>query len=419
MAMTAVEKILARHSGRSTVEPGDVVDVELDTIVLLDMNFIPSQLYDIQKITDPSKIVVVFDHLVPARDISAANAHVLGREFSERFGVRALHDVGSKQGIVHQIISDYAYAVPGEMLVCADSHTCSGGAFNTAARGLGTLDVIQAACTGRTWFECGPTMQYELEGECGEEVAPKDVFLYIADRFGEHSHTNIEFDGSVIRNWSLNQRRTLSTMCAEIGAEFPIFPVDEMLRNHLAERGVEDYEPVVSDPQADILDRRVIDVSAIEPMVALPHHVVHNARTARELKDEAIKVQQCFIGSCANGTLEDLEAAARILEGHKVKDGVRMIVTPSSEYVHNQAIQRGYVQILQEAGAVVTASACGPCAGLDMGIIGSGERAITSSTRNFQGRMGSPSSEVFLASSATVAATAITGTISDPRDVRS
>ena len=415
--MTAIEKILAEHSGRARVQPGDAVEVDVDTIVVLDINFMttifPAE--EILKVDAPEKIVVIFDHFVPANTIFAAEAQARGRAFVQKFGISRFHDIGQAQGISHQVVADEAYIRPGELLVCADSHTCSGGAFNAAAHGLGSIDMLQATCLGKSWFICGPTVRYRLDGETPASVTPKDVFLQIANEYGMHGGQNMEFCGSALSNWTPNERRALSTMCAEVGVEFPVFPFDDVLAAHYKERSIGGLRPVVPDRDAQYAADRVIDVSAVEPMVALPGSVVHNCRKVTDLTEDRIAVQQCFVGSCSNGTLEDIRVAADIVRGRHVSPGVRFIVTPSSEAIHRQAVKAGYVSTLQEAGAVVTSSACGACGGVDMGVLGQGELAIASSTRNYKGRMGSPDAGIFLASSATVAATAVNGYISDPR----
>lgn len=415
MGSTISEKILASHAGVAEVRSGDIVEVEIDTVVLLDVNFLPGLWSDIRKVDAPEKIIVMFDHLAPAKDIRTANAHIVGRRFVEEFGIARFHDVGYRGGIVHQVVGEEGYARPGEILVCSDSHTCSGGAYNTAARGLGTLDIIEAACTGRTWFPCNPTVHYELTGQVPRLVSPKDVFLHLAGRYGAHLQQNLEFTGSVVTHWTIDERRALATMAREIGAELALFPADDKLIVYLDARGITDPTPVAADDDAVYAAKRVVDVSQLTPMVALPHHVVNNSLPLKDLSGK-VKVQQCFIGSCSNGTLEDIRIAAEILEGRQVKQGVRFIVTPGSARVSREAARAGYVETLQDAGAIFTNTACGACAGLDLGVLGDGERAVTSSTRNFKGRMGSPSSEIYLASSATVAASAINGFLSDPQE---
>ncbi|HET6949546.1 MAG TPA: aconitase/3-isopropylmalate dehydratase large subunit family protein [Acidimicrobiales bacterium] len=416
--MTAVEKILARHAGVAQVAPGDVVATEVDTVVLLDMNFLAGNALNppIVKTDRPERIVVVFDHLAIPKDEASADALRRGREFVEQWGIERFHDIGRDQGIVHQLVGEHGYVRPGELLVCTDSHTCSGGAYNAGARGIGPLDVVHAACTGRTWWQCGPTVRYRLEGTPGPAVAPKDVFLHIAAVYGDHAMQNLELTGSTVDAWTVDERRAFATMCAELGAEFPIFPCDDVLRRHFEGLGITDVEPVVADPGATYLDTRAIDVPAIEPMVAKPHTVINNSVPIASL-EEPVRVHQCFIGSCANGTLDDLRIAAETVRGGTVSPTTRFVITPGSQRVYREAVAAGYVSTLLEAGAVITNSGCGACAGQGMGILAPGETAITSSTRNFQGRMGSPTSNVFIGSSASVAASALTGVITDPREV--
>ena len=414
--MTAVEKILASHSHVATVSPGDIVETEIDTVVLLDMNFLQSINPPILNTDVPERLVVVFDHLAIPKDPVSSEACRRGREFVEKFGIERFHDFGFDQGIVHQIVGEHGYVRPGELIVCTDSHTCSGGAYNGAARGIGPLDVVYAACTGRTWWQCGPTVLYRLDGTPAPTVAPKDVFLQIAAVYGDHAMQNVELVGSTVDGWTIDERRAFATMCAELGVEFPIFPCDDVLLRHFHTLGMDDIDGVSADSGAIYLDSRVIDVSKVEPMVAKPHTVINNSCPVSSLGDP-VAVDQCFIGSCANGTLDDLRVAAEIVAGKKVSPKTRFIITPASQRVYRDAVAAGYVSTLLQAGAVITNSGCGACAGQGMGILAAGETTITSSTRNFQGRMGSPKSNVFIGSSATVAASALTGFISDPREV--
>jgi 3-isopropylmalate/(R)-2-methylmalate dehydratase large subunit len=414
MGMTMTEKLLARASGRTQVQPGDLVVCTVDRAVLLDLNFLPTRPEKrVLRLHDPEKVAIVLDHAVPAPTVSDAENHIRARAFAEQFGIRHFYDVGA-QGICHQIIAERGLALPGQMLACGDSHTCAAGAFNCAARGMGA-EMVSILCTGQTWFRVGPTIQYVLRGRLPDRVAPKDVFLHIAGTYGSHANTNVEFVGPGLETLTMMQRHTITTMCAEISAEFALFPADQTVLDYLAARTSEPFEPVASDAEAQYAAVRDIDLSTLEPVVALPHTVVNNVRRAAELRD--VTIQQAFIGSCANGKLEDIAIAARMIAGKQVAPGVRFIVTPGSQEIYKQAVRAGYVETLVEAGAVVTSSTCGACAGLHMGVVGAGERCITSSTRNFQGRMGSPEAEVFLASSETVTAAAMTGTITDPRDV--
>lgn len=414
MGLTIAEKILARGAGLDRVRPGDVVTVKVDTAIVLDMNFIPGMWHSVRHMHDPSRVIVIHDHLVPARDVQAAEAMARGRAFVERWKIERFHDAGGDQGIVHQVVADRAYGLPGEILVCCDSHTCSAGMLNCAGRGLGSPELAYVLCKGTSWFKVGETVRYELAGELPPVVSTKDVFLRIASEHGSHAGMNLEYGGPAMARLGLDARRTLSTMAAELSAEFAIWEPDDVLLDYVAERADRPYEPVWPDRDADYRDVRPIDLSALEPYVGLPDTLVHNAQPVTALT-EPVKVDQCFIGSCANGTLDDLAAAAAIVAGRRIAPSVRLTVTPGSQHIYREATRRGYVETLVDAGAVVTPSSCGMCAGLTMGALSAGETCLTSSTRNFKGRMGSTEARIFMGSSATVAASALAGEIVDPR----
>lgn len=414
MGMTIAEKILAKGAQVDTVRIGDLVTVKVDTSIVLDMNFIPGMWDKVTRLDDPSKVIVIHDHLIPARDVQAAEAMSRGREFVDRWGIERFHDAGGDQGIVHQIVADRAYALPGEILVCCDSHTCSAGALNAAGRGIGSPELAYVLTKGTAWFKVGQTVRYELHGELPRGVAAKDVFLQIAGEHGDHAGMNIEYAGPAMAGLSLDARRTLSAMAAELSAEFAIWEPDDILLDYVAERATRPYEPVWADADADYHDVRRVDLSTIEPYVGLPDSLVHNTVPLSQL-DESVRIDQAFIGSCANGTLEDIRSAAEVLRGQRVADGVRLIVTPGSQQIYREAVRLGYVETLSEAGAVITPSSCGACGGLTMGLLAGEEVCITSSTRNFKGRMGSNRAQIYMGSSATVAASAIAGEIVDPR----
>jgi 3-isopropylmalate/(R)-2-methylmalate dehydratase large subunit len=413
MGMTMVEKILARAAGRDSVSPGEIVNVAVDTTVLIDLNFYHGYWHEFIKIDDPERVVVVFDHIVPPKDAQSAEALRRGRRFIKKFGIQRVHDVGPRMGISHQIIADEGYALPGSVLACIDSHTCSAGAFNCLARGMGNPEMVFITAKGTTWFWVAETIQYRLEGELPPDVSAKDIFLHIAQEYGEHANYNVEFVGPAIAHMSLNARRTLATMCSEISVEFVVFEADDKVVEHVRARTTRAFEPQFADADARYAEVRVIDLATIEPMVAWPDTVVRNSRPVGEA--HGIAIDQAFIGSCANGTLDDLEVAARILKGRTVASSVSLIVTPGSQAIYLEAVRRGYVDTLVSAGAVVTSATCGACAGLHMGVLAAGERCITASTRNFRGRMGSAEAEIFMGSPATVAASAIRGEIADPR----
>jgi 3-isopropylmalate/(R)-2-methylmalate dehydratase large subunit len=416
---TAIERIIGRAAGREPPEPGDIVVCDVDRVVLIDMQFRSFNGWRRPtRIVDPDRVAVILDHAVPAPSVADANAAAEARAFVRDFGVQRFADVG-EHGICHQVIAERGWALPGEMLVCADSHTCAAGAFGTAARGLGASEVLQVLCTGRTWVVVPETVRIELQGSLRPAVGGKDVFLSIAARHGEVTENrSLEFTGAGIATLPMHTRRTIATQAAELFADYAIFPCDELVAEALSRAGVpgdprELWSAVAGDDDAAHAADLEIRLDEIEPMVALPDRVVGNAVPVGAAAGTV--VNQCFIGSCANGQLEDLATAAEVLRGRRVATGVRMIVTPGSQQVYADAVRLGYVETLVDAGAVVTSSACGACFGYDLGVLGDGEVCLTASTRNFRGRMGSTSAEIYMASPATVAASAVVGVISDPR----
>jgi len=411
--MTMIEKILARASGSERVEVGEFVVAEVDMTVLIDLQF-ATMWASPTRIADPDRLAVILDHAVPAPSISDADGGVKARQFVSQHGVKRFFDVG-RHGICHQVIAENGLARPGEVLTCTDSHTCAGGAYNTAARGLGPAEVYSIMCTGKTWYQVAPTIRYDLVGEKPEHISGKDIFLHIAGAYGDATNHNLEFGGPGLNSVPMHDRRTIATQGAEISADFTTFPADARCREFLDARTDRPYTAADADPDASYAARREIDLSGLEPYVARPGGVAHNVLPLSAIEERP--VNQCFIGSCANGQIEDLEIAANVLRGQQVADGVRLIVTPASQKVYNEAVKLGYVETLSDAGAIVTNSTCGACFGYHMGLLGAGEVCLTASTRNFRGRMGSPDAEIYMASPATVAAAAIAGHIIDPRKV--
>ncbi|WP_254391014.1 aconitase/3-isopropylmalate dehydratase large subunit family protein [Streptomyces sp. AC550_RSS872] len=413
--MTMVEKILARKAGLDHVSPGDSVVCDVDMTVMYDLEFGPGWDQPL-KIRDPEKIAVTIDHTVPAPSVRDAQSVTNARVFVRDFGISKFYDVG-QHGICHQIIAENGLARPGEVLACSDSHTCAAGAYNTVACGLGPAEVYSIICTGRTWFAIAPTIRYEFTGTKPAVVSGKDIFLYIAGTYGDATANNLEYGGTGLVSIPMNDRRTIATQGAEISADFSTFPVDDLTREFLAAHGVppDSYEAADPDPDAAYAVVRTVDLSVLEPYVARPGGVSNNTLPVSAI--EKRPVQQCFIGSCANGQLEDLRIAADVVRGHKVAPGVRLLVTPASQRVYRDAMRAGYLQDLADAGAVVTNSTCGACFGYHMGLLAPGEVCLTSSTRNFTGRMGSPEAEIYMASPATVAASALTGYVTHPEGV--
>jgi 3-isopropylmalate/(R)-2-methylmalate dehydratase large subunit len=414
MGRTMIEKILSRAAGGRDVKQGDVVVCDVDTIIMLDLAFTTASEPLPIKMDHPERVVIMFDHSVPAPTIADADGQARGRRFVRDWEVQRFFDIG-RHGIVHQVILEKGLAPPGSVVACTDSHTCAAGALNAAGRGLGRLEMVQLMCTGKTWYRVGPTVRYEFVGARQPGVYGKDVFLHIAGKFGDHINQNVEFGGPGLVDLGIDDRSTIATMCAEISAEFATFPCDETTRRYLEGIGISQYEAVDPDEDAEYAAVREVDLSEVQPMVALPGHVPGNTVPASDVGERTI--DQAFIGSCSNGKLTDLRSAADIVRGKQVADGVRFIITPASQAVYLEAVRAGYVETLTEAGAVVTNSTCGACWGGSMGVLGTDEVCVTSSTRNFKGRMGAASAQVFLASSATVAASALTGRITDPRSI--
>jgi 3-isopropylmalate/(R)-2-methylmalate dehydratase large subunit len=409
MGMTSVEKILANHSTQKLVKPGDVVMVDVDVAVSFD-----GMRQSIQKIHDPDMLVLLHDHVVPSPTLAAANNAKAMREFVEKFGIKNYFPVG-QHGISHVLVAQEGFALPGKILANADSHTCSSGALNCLARGMGGSEMTYIICKGQTWFMVGPTTKVVLEGKLPERVYARDVIHYLPGKYGDFAGRNLEWHGDGLANISMDGRLTMATISAELSVEFSLFPYDSVLEEYLKDRARGPYEPVFPDADAEYDQVITIDMSTLVPQVVLPDKVAWNVKPVTDVTGQ--KVDQAFIGSCANGRLSDFAIAAEIVKGRKVARGTRFLVTPGSQQILKEAIRAGYVETLMEAGAVVTNSTCGACFGGHMGLLGDGEVCITASTRNFKGRMGSVDSQVFMGSPATVAASALTGYITDPREV--
>lgn len=413
MGMTMLEKIMARCSGQSRIEPGDILSCRVDWAVEFDLPFARSHHRPIpNKVWDTSRIVLILDHAVPAPTVTMADGLKAAREFAKERGIKHFYPEG-RQGIVHQLVAEKGFALPGTLLACGDSHSSASGAFNCAARGLGSMEMLYILCKGETWFEACPTVRYVLEGRLSEGVYARDVLHYIAGFYGEHLNQNVEYVGSGLKHLDIAARQTIATMSTELSAEFATFEFDDQTEAYLKDRAQEAYSPVFSDQDAKLSDVRSIDLDNLEPQVVMPHFVPHNVRPVREVV--GLKIDQAFIGSCANGRIEDLRVAAQILKGRSVHPESRLIITPASTQVAIDAAREGLIEIFLEAGAVFTNPTCGACNGGHLGLIGAGERCLTSSTRNFKGRMGSKDAEILMASPATVAASAITGAVRDPR----
>ena len=414
MGMTLTEKILARKTGQTKVSPGDLVTVEVDTVVFVDTMFAPGRWRKIKRLDHPERVIVVLDHRAPVPDKQGAASHQTARAFATQFGIQRLHDIGYDQGISHQLVADFGYALPGSLLVCSDSHTGSAGVFNCLARGVGVPDVVYAATQGETWFMVGETIRYELEGKLSRGVTMKDAFLQIAGQYGDHTNANVEYGGPALAHLSISARKTMTTMSTELSADFALFDPDDIMVEWLRARTKAEFECIYPDADATYKEVRRVALGELQPLVAFPDTVIENSKPVAAAAGTPI--DQAFVGSCANGTLEDLALAAEVVRGRRVNPRVRFIVTPASQGVYRAASEAGIITTLVNAGAVVTNSTCGACGGSHMGVLGANETCITASTRNFKGRMGEDSARIYMGSPATVAASAIRGVITDPRE---
>lgn len=415
MGMTIAEKILAEHSGRDKVEPGDIVDAQVDLIMIHDGlgHWIIRVLEEcgVMEVWDPDKVVVIIDHWFPAPTIDAAENHKALRRFAKKYGINHFFDGGV--GICHQVLPESGYIRPGELIIGGDSHTTTYGAFGSLATGMGTIDIATALVKGRLWFKVPDTMKYEVVGKLPKMVMSKDVILKIIGDIGVEgaSYKSVEFHGETVREMSVDGRMSITNMILEAGAKTGIMEPNEETLSYIKNRTDKPFKIVKADINAEYQDTIETNVSKLDPQVAKPHSP-ENVAPVSEV--EGVEIDQAFIGSCTNGRIEDLSIAAYILRGEKVHPNVRLIIVPASSEVYLQAIRKGLIETFMRAGAIVCRSSCGPCCGI-YGVLASKEICISASSRNFIGRMGSEEAKIYLASPATVAASAIKGYITDPR----
>ncbi len=416
MAATLAEKILARASGRERVTPGEFVVGRIDLAMVHDIFTVGvfRTLADagVERVFDPERIYIVIDHFVPPPTEAAAEAHRRMRELVESHGIAHFYDAG--RGISHQLLAEGGHIVPGSLVVATDSHTTTLGALAAAATGIGTTEMAYVIATGSLWFRVPETIRFELTGELHPMITGKDVILAIAGRYGADvaQYKSVEYAGPSAAGIGVSDRLTICNMGVEIGAKFSFFPADETALAYLAERGHDGLEPFGPDPDASYAAVHELSLSELEPQVACPN-AVDNVSPVGEV--EGVTIDQAFIGTCTNGRLEDLEAAAAVLRGRQVHPRVRLLVSPASREVQQAAARSGALQALIEAGASILAPGCGPCFGGHGGLLAPGERCIGTLNRNFPGRMGSTKAEIYLASPQTVAASAVAGAIADPR----
>jgi 3-isopropylmalate dehydratase large subunit len=414
MGHTLAEAILGRAAGRP-VRAGEFVTCAVDFCLVHDI--FAGTLFDtlerlgIHRVWDPDRVAVVLDHFSPPPSAAVASLHRRIRQGVERFGIRHFFDTG--QGICHQLLVETRLVRPGMLVVGTDSHSTTYGAVAAAGTGIGTSEMAYAVATGTLWFQVPPTIRCELQGRLGVGVSWKDLILHLLGQYGAEfaQYRALEFTGEAVGSVDLAGRMSVANMAVEAGAKFCFFPPDAVTRAFYREAGLSWPQP---DPDAPYERTVSVDLSRLEPLVALPHRVDH-VRPVREV--EGLAIDQAFLGSCTNGRVEDLEEAARYLRGRKVHPRTRLLVGPASRAVYEEASRRGILAELVAAGATVLPPGCGPCFGGHLGLLGDGERCIGTHNRNFQGRMGSPQAEIYLASPATVAASAVCGHIADPREV--
>ncbi len=417
MGKTIAEKILSKHAGRD-LNAGDIAICKVDfyfgqdgTSSLIIDSFNKSGR---KKVFQPSKFCMVIDHSAPSPNLGVSEIHNKMREFAKRMNV-GLYDVGC--GVCHVIIPEKGHVKPGDLVLGADSHTCTYGALNALSTGVGSTDLAITLLSGRNWFKVPESIRMEINGSLRKGVYSKDVILHIVGDVGANgcTYNSVEFYGETIKNLSVEARLTISNMAVEMGAKFGIMEADAKVIAYLRKNaGIKsNITPVIADKDAQYITTIEYDASKIEPLIARPHTVDNVASVS---KIGSIRVDEAYIGTCTNGRLEDLKVAAGVLKNHKINKKVRCIVAPASAAIFEDAIQAGYIRTFVESGCAVVAPGCGPCVGTHEGILADGEAAISSANRNFKGRMGNPNSFIYLASPATVAASAIEGKIADPRN---
>ena len=419
MGMTMTQKILAAHAGLAEVKAGQLIEAELDLVLGNDITS-PVAINEMKKMNrqtvfDKDKIALVMDHFIPNKDIKSAENCKCCREFACRHEISNYFDVGD-MGIEHALLPEKGLVVAGDAVIGADSHTCTYGALGAFSTGVGSTDMAAGMGTGKAWFKVPSAIRFELVGKPSKWVSGKDVILHIIGMIGVDGalYRSMEFTGEGIKNLSMDDRFTICNMAIEAGGKNGIFPVDETALQYMKEHSKREFTVYEADEDAEYDETYVIDLSRLKPTVSFPH-LPSNTRTIDQVGE--VKIDQAVIGSCTNGRIDDIRAAAEILKGKKVAKGVRCIVIPATQAIYLQAMREGLLEIFIEAGAVVSTPTCGPCLGGYMGILAAGERCISTTNRNFVGRMGHVDSEVYLASPAVAAASAVAGKITAPEAV--
>ncbi|MGI6513130.1 MAG: 3-isopropylmalate dehydratase large subunit [Syntrophomonadales bacterium] len=420
MGMTITEKILARHAGKEEVHPGELLNCRVDVVLGNDVTT-PVAIEEFEKlglerVFDTTRIVLVPDHFTPNKDIKSAEQAKRMRDFVRKHGIVNYFEIG-RMGIEHCLLPQEGLVLPGELIIGADSHTCTYGALGAFSTGVGSTDMAAAMATGEAWFKVPETIRFVFHGELPPYVSGKDLILRVIGDIGVDGarYMAMEFTGPVIDSLSMDNRFTMANMAIEAGGKNGIIAPDDVTLNYVNGRNKREFTLCYSDPDARYAEIREYDVTGMEPLVALPH-LPENTRNVSEVA--GITIDQVVIGSCTNGRMEDLEIAAEILRGKRVHSETRLIVFPGTQEIYLEALRKGIIEVFIESGAAVSTPTCGPCLGGHMGILARGERALATTNRNFVGRMGDPGSEVYLSSPAVAAASAIKGAITPPWEVK-
>ena len=420
MGMTMTQKILAKHAGLASVEAGQLIEADLDLVLGNDVTT-PVAIHEMEKMTvdtvfDKDKVALVMDHFIPNKDIKSAEHCKCVRQFACRHDITNYFDVG-EMGIEHALLPEKGLTVAGDVIIGADSHTCTYGALGAFSTGVGSTDMAAGMATGKAWFKVPSAIRFNIIGEKAPYISGKDVILHIIGMIGVDGalYKSMEFVGDGIKNLTMDDRFTIANMAIEAGAKNGIFPVDEQTEAYMKEHSTKSYTKYEADADAVYDEEYTIDLSALKPTVAFPH-LPENTKTIDEVGD--IKIDQVVIGSCTNGRISDMRIAADIIKGRHVAKGVRVIVIPGTQEVYLQMLEEGLTKAFIEAGAIVSTPTCGPCLGGHMGVMAAGEKCVSTTNRNFVGRMGHVDSEVYLASPAVAAASAITGKISCPCELK-
>ncbi len=419
MPQTITEKILAAHASRDTVVPGELINVGIDMALANDITApIAIDLFEesgIESVFDPERIALVPDHFVPNKDIQSAVQVQVMRSFAKKYNIKHFFELG-EMGIEHALLPEQGLVLPGDVVIGADSHTCTYGALGAFATGVGSTDIAAAMITGEVWLKVPESIKLVYRGQLKKWVTGKDLILYTIGDIGVDGATYkvMEFMGDVINDFPVADRMTMANMAIEAGAKSGIISPDETTLDYIRPRAKRPFQCYTSDPDAQYTESKTYDVSGIEPQVAFPY-LPENTRGVSEVG--TVPIQQAVIGSCTNGRIEDLRLAASVLNGHTINDNIRLIIIPATPTVYRQAMAEGLLEVFLSAKGIVSPPTCGPCLGGFMGILGPGERAVATTNRNFVGRMGHPSSEVYLANPAVAAASAILGRIGSPEEL--